>query len=67
MKKLVLSLAVLFSVAMISCSSSEKKDADTVDTTATEAVIEETTVEESITEAPAADSNVEAPATDSTK
>lgn len=44
MKKLVYSLAVLFTVALVSCGGNEKKDADTVnaDSQNVEANVEDT-------------------------
>ena len=64
MKKLVLSLAVVFAVGMVSCGSNEKKDAE-CDSTQVETV-EETAV---IEEAPAADSPaaIDSPAADTAK
>ncbi|MDE6099281.1 MAG: hypothetical protein K2L80_01930 [Muribaculaceae bacterium] len=66
MKKLVLMLAVAFSVSLFSCGNGEaNKAADSVDSTAaTTTEVTETVVEETVVEAPAdsvpADSTVKA-------
>ena len=59
MKKLALSLAVLFSVAMVSCGNSAKEADTTVDTTvAVEEVVEaDTTVDTAAVDTAAADTN----------
>lgn len=59
MKKIVLAMAVVFSVAMVSCSgnkAAENADSDTV------VAVEETVVAEEVDTNAPADSNVEAPA-----
>ncbi|MDE6717166.1 MAG: entericidin [Muribaculaceae bacterium] len=63
MKKLVYSLAVLFSVAMVSCGGNKAAENDSVN----ESIVEESVAVEVVTDsnAPAADSA--APAADSVK
>lgn len=63
MKKVVLSLAVLFSVAMVACSNKDAKVADS-DTVKTEEVADTNKVEEEATDSNVADSaaETEAPA-----
>ena len=59
MKKLALSLAVLFSVAMVSCGNSAKEADTTVDTTvAVEETVEaDTTVDTTVDDTTVADTN----------
>ena len=66
MKKLVYSLAVLFSVALVSCGGNKAAEADT-DTTAAEAVevVEEVATDSNDTTVAAAAEVVEAPAAES--
>ncbi|MDE7381971.1 MAG: hypothetical protein K2N03_07600 [Muribaculaceae bacterium] len=61
MKKVILAVAVLFSVAMVSCGG-EKKAADSESIQVEESVnVEETIQEEApVVDSPVADSNVEA-------
>lgn len=69
MKKLVLSLAVVFAVGMVSCGGNDKKADENCDSTPVETVEETAVVEEET--APAADSQAapaeEAPKADSAK
>ena len=60
MKKVVLALAVVFSVALVSCSSKENKAEDSVKADSVEQVVEDTTAADTV----AADTTV---ATDSAK
>ena len=58
MKKVILALAVVFSVALVSCGSKEAAATDTVDTTvATEEVADTTVAEEAATDSNAVDTN----------
>lgn len=62
MKKVALSLAVLFAAALVSCGGNKenKEEAATVDS----AAVTEEVVDSAVTEAPADSAAVEAPATE---
>lgn len=60
MKKLVLALAVVFSVALVSCGNKEAKTADSdsnvVDSTATEQVVDTNVADSPVVDSPVVDS-----------
>ena len=62
MKKLVYSLAVLFSVALVSCGGNKAAEADSANDTANVEVVDETVVVDSV-----AGDSAAAPAADSVK
>lgn len=60
MKKVVLALAVLFSVALVSCSSKEKAvaDTDSVVADSTEVVVDSPVADSPVADSPVVDSPV---------